>query len=147
LIEAIANAGGKLPERQVAIKVAVPLISALKQLHTTGIVHRWVDWPRCCVCFQRDQSALLLRLALRRPPFLTDVDIVHRGGPGCRTASVLLSCRNWSVRCASGLILCQMTGQGQWPVIRGAWCVNKPELACFLLHLLHPTGISSPSIL
>lgn len=40
LIEAIANAGGKLPERQVAIKVALPLLNALKQLHTTGIVHR-----------------------------------------------------------------------------------------------------------
>jgi hypothetical protein len=44
LIEAIANAGGRLPERQVAIKVALPLISALKQLHTTGIVHRWVGF-------------------------------------------------------------------------------------------------------
>jgi hypothetical protein len=40
LIEAIANAGGKLPERQVAMKVALPLLNALRQLHTTGIVHR-----------------------------------------------------------------------------------------------------------
>lgn len=40
LIEAIANSGGKLPERQVAIKVALPLLTALKQLHASGIVHR-----------------------------------------------------------------------------------------------------------
>lgn len=40
LIEAIANSGGKLPERQVAIKVALPLLTALKQLHAAGIVHR-----------------------------------------------------------------------------------------------------------
>lgn len=46
LIEAIANAGGKLPERQVAMKVALPLLNALRQLHTTGIVHRWDALPR-----------------------------------------------------------------------------------------------------
>lgn len=40
MIEAIANSGGKLPERQVAIKVALPLLTALRQLHSTGIVHR-----------------------------------------------------------------------------------------------------------
>jgi serine/threonine protein kinase len=40
LIEAIANAGGKLPERQVAIKVALPVLTALAQLHATGICHR-----------------------------------------------------------------------------------------------------------
>ncbi|WIA38942.1 hypothetical protein OEZ86_005095 [Tetradesmus obliquus] len=40
LIEAIANAGGKLPERQVAIKVALPALTALAQLHGTGLVHR-----------------------------------------------------------------------------------------------------------
>jgi serine/threonine protein kinase len=40
LIEAIANGGGKLPERQVAIKVALPLLGALAQLHGAGIVHR-----------------------------------------------------------------------------------------------------------
>lgn len=40
LIEAIANNGGKLPERQVAIKVALPLLSALRQLHSAGVVHR-----------------------------------------------------------------------------------------------------------
>jgi hypothetical protein len=40
LIEAMANSGGRLPERQVAIKVALPLLTALQQLHSTGIVHR-----------------------------------------------------------------------------------------------------------
>lgn len=40
LIEAMANSGGRLPERQVAIKVALPLLTALEQLHSTGIVHR-----------------------------------------------------------------------------------------------------------
>jgi serine/threonine protein kinase len=40
LIEAIANAGGKLPERQVAIKVALPVLTALAQLHSAGICHR-----------------------------------------------------------------------------------------------------------
>lgn len=42
LIEAIANAGGKLPERQVAIKVALPALTALAQLHGTGLVHRGI---------------------------------------------------------------------------------------------------------
>lgn len=40
MIEAIANSGGKLPERQVALKVALPMLNALKHLHSTGIVHR-----------------------------------------------------------------------------------------------------------
>lgn len=40
LIEAIANSGGKLPERQVAIKIALPLLTALARLHSRGIVHR-----------------------------------------------------------------------------------------------------------
>jgi hypothetical protein len=45
LIEAIANSGGKLPERQVAMKVALPMLNALKHLHTTGIVHRCAQDP------------------------------------------------------------------------------------------------------
>eukprot|EP00879_Flechtneria_rotunda_P006937 GHRR01007284.1.p1 GENE.GHRR01007284.1~~GHRR01007284.1.p1 ORF type:complete len:612 (+),score=201.29 GHRR01007284.1:621-2456(+) len=40
LIEAIANGSGKLPERQVAIKVALPMLKTLSQLHQHGIVHR-----------------------------------------------------------------------------------------------------------
>jgi len=40
LIEAIANSGGKLHERQVAMKVAMPLLKTLSPLHRNGIVHR-----------------------------------------------------------------------------------------------------------
>lgn len=40
MIEAIANSGGKLPERQVAMKVALPMLKALSRLHSSGIVHR-----------------------------------------------------------------------------------------------------------
>ena len=42
LIEAIANAGGKLPERQAAVKVALPLLTALHALHSAGIMHRHI---------------------------------------------------------------------------------------------------------
>eukprot|EP00775_Hariotina_reticulata_P009389 gene9389-9552_t len=40
LMEAIANSGGKLHERQVAMKVALPMLKTLSRLHANGIVHR-----------------------------------------------------------------------------------------------------------
>jgi serine/threonine protein kinase len=40
LIEAVANAGSRLPERQVAIKVALPVLTALSRMHAAGICHR-----------------------------------------------------------------------------------------------------------
>jgi len=49
LIEAIANSGGRLPERVAARRIVAPLLRALAHLHVRGIVHRCV-W---CVCVSR----------------------------------------------------------------------------------------------
>jgi hypothetical protein len=40
LIEAIANNGGRLPERVAARRIVGPLLRALAHLHSRGIVHR-----------------------------------------------------------------------------------------------------------
>jgi hypothetical protein len=40
LIEAVANSGGRLPERVAARRVVAPLLRALAHLHAKGIVHR-----------------------------------------------------------------------------------------------------------
>ncbi|GBF90109.1 hypothetical protein Rsub_02817 [Raphidocelis subcapitata] len=40
LIEAVANNGGRLPERVAARRVVAPLLRALAHLHSRGIVHR-----------------------------------------------------------------------------------------------------------
>jgi serine/threonine protein kinase len=42
LIEAVANSGGRLPERAAAARVVAPLLRALAALHARGIVHRCV---------------------------------------------------------------------------------------------------------
>jgi serine/threonine protein kinase len=42
LIEAIANSGGRLPERVAVRRVVAPLLRALAHLHSRGIVHRCV---------------------------------------------------------------------------------------------------------
>jgi len=42
LIEAIANSGGRLPERVAARRIVAPLLRALAHLHARGIVHRCV---------------------------------------------------------------------------------------------------------